>query len=218
MSPNPAVLTWPRPVAGGGGSSVLAHDVFDCNTSHTLAQHVTAGHPLVGSFVGSHVFKIGPTADSLYMDSNGIYAARVLADVGVTNCTVSAQIIGRALSGTTATDRHYGIGLGLPAPASANGIGGLMYYLGYNGTLTGGQITSGWNPPTGFRASGITITDDMLMSVTLDGLDVTVTIDGIDVYTTTLSTAPTGTHAGAGMSRVQWNENVGYKYLKVESL
>src|SRR5699024_3923174 len=146
--------------------------------------------------------------DALTFDTNAVYYGRQLANVGVTDCTVSTRIIGRASAGG---DRHYGIGLGLPAPTAADGIGGVMYYLTNGGTLTGGQIVSAWSPPTGARVTGIAMSDDMLMSVTLDGLNVAVDIDGNTVYTETIAVAPTGTYAGAGQYRAQWSTNVGYK-------
>ena len=213
------VLAGSRHVAAGGGGT-LAHDVFDCNAAHTLSAHVAAGHPIVGAFVSSNNSNtvVDPANDTLYFSNNSIYNGRQLADVGTTDATVSARIVGRVLSGTTAQDRHYGLGIGMPAATNPNGIGGVVYHITYDGILTGGQITSGWAPPSGKRVSGIAMSNDMLMSVTLDGLSVTVDIDGTTVYTTTLAAAPTGTHAGASQARTQWLNAVGYKFLKVEAL
>ena len=218
------VLASARVAPSGGGVTVIAHDVFNCGVSHTLAQHVTAGHPLVGSFVSSiGNTRVDAAEQTMYFDTNAGYAVRVLADAGSGAMRAEGRIVGQAYVGVTAQDRHHGLLVGAPAVGAADAIGAVSLAVTPAGVVCAGTITSFWTPPGagGGNARGTIpaeIRDDFTVAMSVTGLDVAITVNGVPFAAFALAAPPPGTHAGAHISRVRWDAKVGYKHLRVEAL
>lgn len=95
MSPNPAILTWPRPVAGGGGtlsyeyvgpvssstSSLVTHTWTDVPIGAAAADRtlvlVVASRYGAGVGFGDDVVEVGGIASTLDAHSNSVYYASI---------------------------------------------------------------------------------------------------------------------------------------------
>ena len=218
------VLASSRVAPSSGGATVIAHDVFNCGVSHTLAQHVTAGHPLVGSFVSSLAgnTRVDAAGQTMYFDSNSGYGVRVLADAGSGAMRAEGRIVGQAYVGATAQDRFYGLIVGAPAGGSTNAIGAVSLVVTPAGIVYAAPISSAWTPAGGVNNTRGTIPaeilDDFTVAMSVTGLDVAIAVNGAPFAAFALAAPPPGTHAGAHISRVRWDTKVGYKRLKVEAL
>ena len=217
------VIASSRVAPSSGGATVIAHDVFNCGVAHTLAQHVDAGHPLIGSFVPSTGnTRVDAVEQTMFFDSNSIYGARVLSDAGSGAMRVEGRIVGQAYVGATAGDRFYGLIAGAPEVGAANAIGAVSLVVTPSGIVYAGPISSSWAPPGGVVYARGTIPaeilDDFTVAMSVNGLDVAITVNDAPFAAFALDAPPPGTHAGAHVSRTRWDTKVGYKHLKVEAL